>query len=195
MSEQGTSEQGTEPQVPATDAPIRTPGSKSARRRTPCAICGKEARDARAFGLVRPAIAQTMLVDHPELTADSTICGRHAAPYRSQYVTELLARERGELSELEQQVARKPRPRRRRSPKTPRRNSRTQRTFGERAGRPWSRSFGGSWNFIISFFGWCWSSGWRSTSSGRHAAPSTPIRSSCSIWCCPASPPSRRRSS
>src|SRR4051812_40196747 len=97
--ERTMSEQGTEPQVPTTDTPVQN--SKSVRRRTPCAICGKEARDARAFGLVRPAIAQTMLVDHPELTADSTICGKHAAPYRSQYVTELLARERGELSDLE----------------------------------------------------------------------------------------------
>ena len=45
-----------------------------------------------------------MLADHPDLSADSIICGKHASPYRSRYVTEMLARERGELSDLEKQV-------------------------------------------------------------------------------------------
>jgi uncharacterized membrane protein len=142
------SEQSTQPPVPTTDTPTQ-PNSKSARRRTPCAICHKEARDARAFGMVRPAIAQAMLTDHPELTADSIICGKHAAPYRSQYVTEMLARERGELSDLEKQVleslARE---------ETVSENVEEEyedvRSFGERAADVVA-DFGGSWNFILAF--------------------------------------------
>ena len=68
------------------------PTAKSTRKKPVCAICGKEASKPRAFGMVRPAIAQTMLADHPDLHADSIICSKHAAPYRTQYVTDLLAR-------------------------------------------------------------------------------------------------------
>ena len=177
--------------VPNTDAPIPPSPTKSARRRKPCAICGKEARDARAFGMIRPAVAQAMLADHPDLTANSIICGKHASPYRSRYVTEMLARERGELSDLEKQVVESLA-----SEETVSENIEEEyedeRTFGERAADEMA-DFGGSWNFIVAF-GACWSSGWPST-SGRRSAPSIPTPSSCSTWCCPAWPPSRRRSS
>jgi len=143
------SEQGTEPSAPVTGMSDQPSNSKSARRRTPCAICGKEARDARAFGMVRPAIAQTMLADHPELNADSTICGKHAAPYRSQYVTELLARERGELSDLEKQVL-ESLAREETVSENVEEEYEDERTFGERAADVVA-DFGGSWNFIISF--------------------------------------------
>ncbi|MBV8836669.1 MAG: DUF1003 domain-containing protein, partial [Alphaproteobacteria bacterium] len=144
------SEQGTQQPVSSPGAPVQPPTSKAARRRTPCAICGKEARDARAFGLVRPAIAQAMLADHPELSADSTICGRHAAPYRSQYVTELLARERGELSDLEKQVL-ESLAREETVSENVEEEYEDERTFGERAA-DLVADFGGSWNFIIAFF-------------------------------------------
>jgi len=132
------------PQTPPSAA-----GSKAARKRTPCAICGKEASKPRAFGMVRPAIAQTMLADHPDLHADSIICSKHAAPYRSQYVSDLLARERGELSDLEKQVleslARE---------ETVSENVEEEyedvRTFGERAADVVA-DFGGSWHFIGAF--------------------------------------------
>jgi uncharacterized membrane protein len=139
MSEQVT------PPIPAST----TTGTKAARKRTPCAICGREASAPRAFGMVRPAIAQSMLADHPDLHADSIICGKHAAPYRSQYVAELLERERGELSELEKQVleslARE---------ETVSENIEQEyedvRSFGERAADVVA-DFGGSWNFIGLF--------------------------------------------
>ena len=143
------SEQGTQQPVSSPGAPVQPPTSKAARRRTPCAICGKEARDARAFGLVRPAIAQAMLADHPELSADSTICGRHAAPYRSQYVTELLARERGELSDLEKQVL-ESLAREETVSENVEEEYEDERTFGERAADVVA-DFGGSWNFILAF--------------------------------------------
>jgi uncharacterized membrane protein len=143
------SEQGMQPPVPTTDTPIQSPNSKSARRRTPCAICGKEARDARAFGMIRPAIAQTMLADHPDLTADSIICGKHAAPYRSKYVTEMLARERGELSDLEKQVL-ESLAREETVSENVEEEYEDERTFGERAADVVA-DFGGSWNFILAF--------------------------------------------
>jgi len=134
--------------TPPAPAPT-TAGTKAARKRTPCAICGREASSARAFGMVRPAIAQTMLADHPDLHGDSIICGKHAAPYRSQYVTELLARERGELSELEKQVLESLAREATVSENTEEEYEDT-RTFGERAADVVA-DFGGSWNFIIAF--------------------------------------------
>src|ERR1043165_785193 len=133
------------PQIP----PSVAGGVKAPRKRQQCAICGKEARDARAFGLVRPAVAQAMATDYPALTSDSIICGKHVAPYRSNYVTGLLARERGELSELEQQVlqslARE---------ETVSENVEAEyddeRTFGEKAADVVA-DFGGSWHFIGIF--------------------------------------------
>jgi uncharacterized membrane protein len=135
--------------VPNTDAPIPPSPTKSARRRKPCAICGKEARDARAFGMIRPAVAQAMLADHPDLTADSIICGKHASPYRSRYVTEMLARERGELSDLEKQVL-ESLAREETVSENVEEEYEDERTFGERAADVVA-DFGGSWNFIGAF--------------------------------------------
>jgi uncharacterized membrane protein len=129
-------------QIPVTAKPHRRP-------RLRCAICGEEAREPLSFGLIRPAIAQAILAEHPSLTADSIICRKHLIPYRSRYVEEMLARERGELSELEHQVleslARE---------ETVSRNVENayddKRSFGERAA-DLVADFGGSWNFIGLF--------------------------------------------
>jgi len=145
------------------------------------------------FGMIRPAMAKAMLADHPELTADSVICRKHLVAYRTQYVEDMLERERGELSDLERQVveslARE---------ETVSRNVDEayddERTFGERAADVVA-DFGGSWNFIglfaVILVVWMGVS----ISGPRRARCSIPIRLSCSISCCPVSPPSRRRSS
>lgn len=122
---------------------------KAARRRPHCAICGKEAREPRAFGLIRPAVAQAMLLDHPELHADSLICGKHVVPYRSSYVTDLLERERGELSELEKQVL-ESLAREETVSENVEQEYDDKRSFGERAADIVAE-FGGSWHFIGSF--------------------------------------------
>jgi len=114
-----------------------------------CAICGEDAREPMVFGMIRPAVAKAMLADHPELTADSVICRKHLVAYRTQYVEDMLERERGELSDLERQVveslARE---------ETVSRNVDEayddERTFGERAADVVA-DFGGSWNFIGLF--------------------------------------------
>ena len=103
------------------------------------------------------------------------------------------AQERGELTKLEQEVVQSLA-----DHETLAENIEAewvgQRTFGERLSDHLA-SFGGSWTFIIIFFVMLMA--WMAFNAGPHRAAigSTPIRSSCSIWCCRASRPFRRRSS
>jgi uncharacterized membrane protein len=114
-----------------------------------CAICGKDAHEPVAFGAIRPAVARALAADHPHLGHDDVICRHHLIEYRTRYVEEMLAREKGELSELEQQVvesiARE---------ETVSRNIEEawgdRRTTGEKVADIVA-DFGGSWKFIISF--------------------------------------------
>lgn len=118
--------------------------------RPQCAICGEPTREPIAFGAVRPPLAAGLVASHPNLTADSVVCRKHLTEQRTRYVEQLLERERGELSELERQVveslARE---------ETIARDVEAAwaeaRTFGERVS-DFVAEFGGSWNFIISFF-------------------------------------------
>jgi uncharacterized membrane protein len=138
-------------QNPTVKPPPASPPPPTHKRVRPhCAICGKEACDPVLFGSVRPAIAEMMAADHPALTANDTICGRHVSDYRTRYVAGLLERERGELSDLERQVveslARE---------ETVSRNVESawdnRRTTGERVA-DLVADFGGSWTFIGTFF-------------------------------------------
>ncbi len=132
--------------------PVSPPPSAPVRKhpRPHCAICGKDVREPICFGAVRPVIAGLMTAEHPNLTADDVICGRHVSDYRTRYVAELLERERGELTELDRQVveslARE---------ETVARDVEaawdTRRTVGERVADVVA-DFGGSWTFIVSFF-------------------------------------------
>jgi uncharacterized membrane protein len=120
------------------------------RPRPHCAICGEEARDALEFGMIRPAIAQSILAEHPGLTTDSPVCRKHLAAYRTRYVEEMLARERGEFTELERQVLESVS----REAIISRNVESTfddKRTVGERAADIVA-DFGGSWHFIGAFF-------------------------------------------
>jgi uncharacterized membrane protein len=94
-----------------------------------CAICGEATRQPIAFGMVRPSLATGLAAAHPNLTADDVICRRHLTEQRTRYVEQLLERERGELEAAWA----------------------GRRTFGERVS-DFVADFGGSWNFIISFF-------------------------------------------
>jgi uncharacterized membrane protein len=136
-----------------TDQMPNSPPSSAPPHRRPrprCALCGKEARAAMRFDAVRPEIAALITADHPELKPGDHVCASHVSDYRTRYVAELLARERGELSELDRQVveslAREA---------TVARDVETawedKRTIGERAADVVA-DFGGSWNFIGLFF-------------------------------------------
>ncbi len=135
---------------PTANAPPESAPPPKKRPRPHCAICGKDAREPLRFETVRPAIAGLMMGEHPHLVPEDVVCHRHVSDYRTRYVADLLASERGELSELDRQVveslARE---------ETVARDVEAawedKRTFGERAADVVA-DFGGSWNFIGLFF-------------------------------------------
>jgi uncharacterized membrane protein len=136
---------------PTTPRPVDASAKPARRRaRARCAICGEDAHEPLVFGTIRPAIAQAMLAEHPELTADSTICRKHLVAYRSRYIEEMLARERGEFSELERQVLESV-AREAIISKDVEAAWADKRSTGERAADVVA-DFGGSWNFIGLFF-------------------------------------------
>ena len=121
--------------------------------RVTCCICGKSFPPSRVtkVALIRPPLVDLMRADHPDLPADGQVCDTDLGRYRARYVADLLRSERGELSGLEEQVVK----------------SLAQggtlaanveedyadiRTFGERIADRVA-TFGGSWTFILSFFG------------------------------------------
>jgi uncharacterized membrane protein len=124
--------------------------SKPTRHKPRCAICGADARQAVPFGTVRPAIAVMIAAEHPGLAADAPICREHLVDYRTRYVEDMLARERGEISALERQVV-ESLAREATVSTDIERNWRDTRTFGERLA-DMVAEFGGSWTFILSFF-------------------------------------------
>ncbi len=73
-----------------------------------CQVCGKPfpARDLVSGALVRDSIAGAIRADHPDWSENSLICRSDLARYRAEYVHNLLVTEKGELSELEQEVLR-----------------------------------------------------------------------------------------
>ena len=165
--------------------PLPTPPKRRRQVARPhCAICGEATRERIVFGTVRPSLANGLAAAHPNLTAEDVICRKHLTEQRTRYVEQLLERERGEISELERQVveslARE---------ETVARDIEAawegRRTFGERVS-DFVADFGGSWNFIISFFIvlliWIGFNVWHQV--GRS---SIPIRSFCLTWCFPAS--------
>ena len=114
-----------------------------------CKVCGAEADQPVAFGMVRPSLANRIAKLHPELSGDDVICRKHLTEERTRYVEQLLERERGEISELERQVVESLS-----REETVARNIEAtwsgQRTLGERLS-DFIADFGGSWRFIIGF--------------------------------------------
>jgi uncharacterized membrane protein len=133
-----------------TSKPPPKPGPPRKRARSRCAVCGKDAREPMRFGAVRPAIASLMNAEYPELKPTDIVCGRHVGDYRTRYVAQLLASERGELSELERQVVESLA----REETVSRDVEATwdhRRSLGERVA-DLVADFGGSWTFIGIFF-------------------------------------------
>ena len=135
---------------PAPERPSSAPKPSRRRANAHCAICGREAHEPLEFGMIRPALAQAILAEHPDLTADSPICREHLIPYRTRYVEDMLARERGEFTELEHQVV-KSIAREELVSRNIEKAWDGKRSFGERAA-DLVAEFGGSWNFIGVFF-------------------------------------------
>ena len=133
--------------------PSEANGSKRRVRPRPlCSVCGKEvaARDAVRLDIVRPSIVERMREQCPDLPADGFVCRADLDRFRSDYVSEMLARERGELTQLDEDVVRSLA-----DHETLAENIDAEfavkRTFGERMSDRLA-SFGGSWTFIGLFF-------------------------------------------
>ena len=116
-----------------------------------CAICGRSfpRRQLVAGAIIRPAVADTIRLDHPEWSAESCICREDLAQYRGRYVRRLLEFERGELTTLEQEVVHSLHEHELLSANIDAQFERRW-SIGERLADRIA-SFGGSWTFLICF--------------------------------------------
>jgi uncharacterized membrane protein len=116
-----------------------------------CAVSGQETprRQLIALETLHRSLEERIRADHPELSADALISRAEIARYRALYVEELLKAEKGELSQLDRQVASSLA-----TYETLAENTAAafedKRTLGERLSDHLA-SFGGSWTFIILF--------------------------------------------
>ena len=135
--------------------PQQTGGAAPARGRRPGkrppAAAGHRhrKRDPVLIDHLRPALAERIRRDHPDLPHDATISHDELTRYRMAYLEELLQQERGEFTELDREVAES----------IARQDTiaanteveyEAQRSFGERLSDHLA-TFGGSWSFLIAF--------------------------------------------
>src|SRR5262252_3572831 len=119
--------------------------------RQPCCVCGREVpvREIVRLDVVRPKIIERIREEKPDLPAHGFVCRSDLDRFRSRYVSELLTRERGELTQLEQDVVKSLA-----DHETLAENIEAEfaehRTLGERLSDHLA-SFGGSWTFIMLF--------------------------------------------
>ncbi len=122
------------------------------RPRPCCQICGRHLphKELVFAGALRPALVEQIARGTPGWTGHGYICREDLTRFRAAYVRELIERERGEVSSLEQSVieslARQDSLVADLEAELPQ-NS----TFGERVADKVA-AFGGSWAFLISFF-------------------------------------------
>ena len=116
-----------------------------------CSVCNKKfsIADVTPGRFVHPAIATSIIDEHPEWSADGYICHSDLNHYRSQYVQSVLTNEKGELTTLEQDVIESLR---QHDILTENLNATvdTTSTVGEKLADRVA-SFGGSWTFITLF--------------------------------------------
>jgi uncharacterized membrane protein len=116
-----------------------------------CAVCGRgfPASEIIPADLVREPVAALIQADHPGWGTGSSICSADLNRYRARYIEQVLADERGEMGQVEQQVLQSLR-----KMETVARNVNTEfdtrLTLGERIADRVA-VFGGSWKFIIIF--------------------------------------------
>jgi len=99
--------------------------------------------------MVRSSVEDLIRREHPEWTEDGYICSSDLNRFRSLYVQDVLERERGELTELEDQVVQSLREHELLTQNLNREFDRGL-TLGERVADAVA-DFGGSWRFIILF--------------------------------------------
>ena len=123
----------------------------AAARKHSCAISGRERhkKDLVNIDTLRPALADRIRRDFPDLPAEATISRAELARYRNIYVAEMLKDEHGEFTELDRSVVESIA-----NQDTIAANIQDgfdeTRTFADRVSDGMA-SFGGSWHFLISF--------------------------------------------
>jgi uncharacterized membrane protein len=77
-----------------------------ARNEMQCAVCRRQfpGNRLREAATVRPGVSRLIAADHPDWKPDSRICLPDLSHYRRKYVESLLEDERGELSQLDEEV-------------------------------------------------------------------------------------------
>ena len=138
--------------TPTPDAGEQASTKRRARPiRHMCSVCGREvpARESVRLDVVRPAMIERIRQEKPDLPAEGFICRADLDRFRSSYVSQLLTRERGELTRLEHDVVKSMADHETLAENTEAEYA-ERRTLGERMSDRLA-SFGGSWTFISLF--------------------------------------------
>jgi uncharacterized membrane protein len=122
-------------------------------KRVPCAISGKPTSPHQLHSIdsLRPALAEAIRADYPDLPRGARVSDDVIARYRVKQVQTMLREERGELGELDKEVAESI-ARHETISENPEEEFDDQRTMGEVLADHIA-TFGGSWSFICSFGG------------------------------------------
>lgn len=134
----------------ATEPPHRSTEGNG-KKRGVCAISGVEMsrRNLVPLEALRPALAERILADFPQLNEHSLVSKAELARYRTRYVEEILREEHGEYTELDREVVESIAKQDTISANVAD-DFDERRSFGERLSDGLA-DFGGSWAFLISF--------------------------------------------
>ena len=116
-----------------------------------CKVCGRTKAGLIPAALIRPVILAEIQKNHPEFTTDEYICAEDLNRFRFQYVQNLMASERGELTALDHEVIESLHAHELLTSNIEAAFER-QATFGE-ALADRVAAFGGGWRFILVFGG------------------------------------------
>ena len=116
-----------------------------------CQICKgqKKLSEVIPAALVREAVVETIRKTYPDWSSSGFICISDLNQFRANYVKNILEKEKGEISTIEEQVIRSVKENELLS-KNINTEFEQKLTFGERLADKIS-DFGGSWNFIVIF--------------------------------------------
>lgn len=124
---------------------------KKRREKSKCQLCGSSFAMNGFFpaAMVRPAISKLILQDHADCSDEGFVCHVDLNKFRSLYVGNMLATERGELSYLETDVLESLRQHETLAVDV---NSQFDQStsLGDRLSDRLA-TFGGSWRFLVSF--------------------------------------------
>lgn len=131
--------------------PETAPASARPPKRVPCTLTGKvvSRRKTIPFMALRPSLADRIKTDFPDIQPEDLISLKEVGRYRSLLVEEMMVHERGELTELDRQVAQSLSDHETIAENTEE-DFEEARSLGDRLADHLA-TFGGSWAFLIAF--------------------------------------------